>query len=132
MLFRSRTARNPQVSPDQFSGLQFEDMRTRINGIASRIQILESQKGSATNAPNPLPMAVVPKAIKQTGLTYEFKKLTIRQMVALGEQMSSLNKNTKLASVIVDADHEDPHYFNVKYTLSSLSLPLKTEEKQRR
>lgn len=128
----TRTARNPQVSPDQFNGLQFEDMRTKINGVASRIQVLETQKGAVVNTNNPLPASVVPKAIKQNGLTYEFKKLTLRQAVALGEQISSLHKNTKLAGVSFDADPADPHYFNVKYTLSSLSLPLKADQKQRK
>ena len=128
----TRTARNPIVSPDQFTGLTSEDMRSRIDAIASKIQILDTQKGTSVNANTPLPASVVPKAIKQNGLSYEFKKLTLRQAVALGEQISSLNKNTKLAAVSIDADPADPHYFNVKYTLSSLSLPLKSEQKQRK
>ncbi len=125
----TRSARNPVISPEQFRGLEFEEMRSKIDAVASRIQVLDTQKGTVVNNPKPLPNTVVPPAIKQNGLTYEFKKLTLRQIVALSEQISSLHSNTKLAGVTIDADAEDPHYFNVKYTLSSLSLPLKNDTK---
>lgn len=127
----NRSARNPMISPDQFRGMEFEEMRSRIDNVAQSVQVLETQKGSAIAAIKPLPSSVVPSAIKQNGLTYEFKKLTLRQAVAMSEQISSLHTNTKLAGVSIEADNEDPHYFTVKYTLSSLSLPLKADRKRK-
>lgn len=128
----SRSARNPVIDPTLFSGMEFEEMRAKVEEVASKIQVLDTQKGTATNTLKPLPSNVVPGAIKQTGLTYEFKKLTLRQAVAMSEQLSSLHTNTKLAGVVIEADNEDNHYFTVKYTLSSLSLPLKSDQKQRK
>lgn len=125
----NRSARNPVITPDQFQGLEFEEMRSRVDAIAKRIQVLDSQKGTAAAAVKPLPSSVVPSAITQNGLSYEFKKLTLRQAVAMSEQMSSLHPNTKLAGVVIEADREDPHYFTVRYTLSSLSLPTKSKRK---
>lgn len=127
----TRTARNPLIAANQFNGLEIEEMRARLEETALKLQVLDTQKGTATNTLKPLPSSVVPNAVKQNGLTYEFKKLTLRQAVAMSEQISSLHKNTKLAGVSIDADAEDPHYFNVKYTLSSLSLPLKGGKKER-
>lgn len=125
----SRSARNPVVSPDQFRGMEFEEMRARIDEVAKRIQVIDSQKGTAAAAVKPLPANVVPSAITQNGLSYEFKKLTLRQAVAMSEQISSLHANTKLAGVTIEADREDSHYFTVRYTLSSLSLPSKSKRK---
>lgn len=126
-----RSARNPMITPDTFNGLEFEEMRAKIDEIAKGNQVLDNQKGTAANAIKPLPETVVPRAIKQNGITYEFKKLTLRQAVAMSQQISSLHSNTKLAGVSIEADKEDAHYFNVKYTLSSLSLPLKGSSKKR-
>lgn len=126
-----RSARNPTISPDQFNGQEFEEMRSRIDEVAKNNQVLDTQKGVAANAIKPLPSDVVPSQIKQNGITYEFKKLTLRQAVAMSQQMSSLHANTKLAGVMIEADREDPHYFTVKYTLSSLALPLKGANKKR-
>lgn len=125
----NRSARNPVISPDQFRGMEFEEMRSRVDEVAKRIQVLDSQKGTPIVANKPLPANVVPSAITQNGLTYEFKKLTLRQAVAMSEQISSLHANTKLAGVLIEADREDPHYFTVRYTLSSLSLPSKGKRK---
>ncbi|MCC6137064.1 MAG: hypothetical protein IT287_00395, partial [Bdellovibrionaceae bacterium] len=127
----TRSARNPVIDPTLFIGLEFEEMRAKIDEAATKIQVLDSQKGTAANALKPLPTNVVPSAIKQNGLTYEFKKLTLRQAVAMSEQISSLHANTKLAGVVIEADKEDNHYFTVKYTLSSLSLPLKNSQQRK-
>jgi hypothetical protein len=126
-----RSARNPTVSPETFNGLEFEEMRAKIDDIAKNNQVLDTQKGTAASAIKPLPETVVPRAIKQNGITYEFTKLTLRQAVAMSQQISSLHSNTKLAGVSIVADREDTHYFTVKYTLSSLSLPLKGASKKR-
>ncbi|MCB9073488.1 MAG: hypothetical protein H6623_07685 [Bdellovibrionaceae bacterium] len=128
----NRSARNPVISPDQFTGLPFEQIRSRIDGIASESRVLDSQKGAVTQVNKPLPNSVVPNAIRQEGVSYELKKLTLRQAVAISERLSSMHNNTKLAGVTIEADKEDPHYFTVRYTMSSLSLPLKSDKKKRR
>jgi hypothetical protein len=128
----NRSARNPVIRPEQFEGMEFEQLRSRIDAIASQNNVIDSQKGVAVQTNKPLPSNVVPPAIKQAGLTYEFKKLNLRQAVKISEQLSSTLPNTKLAGVLIEADKEDPHYYTVKYTLSSLSLPLKADKRKRR
>ncbi len=120
-----RSARNPSIPPERFSGPKFEDMKMRVEGLLSKTQVLESQKGAFVPTKRPLPASKVPNSILQEGMEFELKKLNLKQVVALSEQLSSLHPNTKLAAVQINADKEDPHYFNVKYTLSSLSVPIK-------
>lgn len=121
-----RSARNPSIPADRFTGQDFEQMKSAVEGTLSAQQVIESQKGSFAPANKPLAANKVPQAIRQTGMTFEIKKLNLKQVVGISEQISTMHPNTKLASLEIRADEADPHYFNVKYTLSSLSLPIKT------
>lgn len=121
-----RSARNPSIPADRFSGQDFEQMKSTVEGTLASQQVIESQKGSFAPANKPLSGNKVPSAIRQTGMTFEIKKLNLKQVVGISEQISAMHPNTKLASMEIRADDADPHYFNVKYTLSSLSLPVKT------
>jgi hypothetical protein len=124
-LFRS--ARNPTISPDRFRGQDFSQMKSQVEGVLANIQVIDSQKGTFSPANRPLPVRQVPSVIQQNGMSFEVKKLNLKQVVALSEQISSMNPNTKLAAMEVRADTIDPHYFNVKFTLSSLNLPIKSD-----
>jgi hypothetical protein len=120
-----RVARNPTIPPERFSGPDFNQMQSKVNDLLNKTQVLDTQKGAFSPAKKPLNNAKVPSAIHQEGMEFEVKKLNLKQVVALSEQVSALHPNTKLASVQIVADPADPHYFNVKYTLSSLSVPIK-------
>ena len=122
-----RTARNPVIRTDQFKGLSFEEMRTMIESQITSTQIIDSQKGAFVPVNKPLPSKLVPGAIQQEGLSFELKKLNLTQIVQLSQKLSAMHPNTKLAGVDIQADKEDPHYFQVKFTMSSLSLPMKDE-----
>ncbi len=122
-----RTARNPVIRADQFKGLSFEEMRSMIESQISSTQIIDSQKGAFVPVNKPLASKMVPGAVKQEGLSFELKKLNLTQIVQLSQKLSSMHPNTKLAGVDIQADAEDPHYYQVKFTMSSLSLPMKDE-----
>lgn len=122
-----RTARHPMIRADQFKGPDFDEMKSLIEAQMMGAQIMDSQKGAFLPVNKPLPSKVVPGAIEQTGLSFEVKKLNLTQIVQLSQKLSSLHPNTKLAGVDIQADKEDPHYFHVKFTMSSLSLPIKDE-----
>ncbi len=122
-----RTARNPVIRTDQFKGLSFDEMRSLIDAQITSTQIIESQKGAYVPVNKPLPSKMVPGAIQQEGLSFELKKLNLTQIVQLSQKLSAMHPNTKLAGVDIQADKEDPHYFQVKFTMSSLSLPMKEE-----
>lgn len=120
-----RSARNPTISADQFKGLEFEEMKTSVDGVLTNTQVIDTQKTGYVPVPRPLVSKNAPAAIKQTGMSFEIKKLNVKQIVSLSEQLASMHPNTKLAGLEIRADKADPHYYNVKYTLSSLSLPIK-------
>ena len=120
-----RTARNPVIQADQFRGLGFDEMKSMVETQLTATQIIDSQKGAFTPVTEPLPRNQVPSAIQQTGMAFEVKKMNLTQVVQLSQKLSALHANTKLAGVNIQADKEDPHYFNVTFTLSSLSLPMK-------
>ncbi|MBY0385702.1 hypothetical protein K2X05_11150 [bacterium] len=122
-----RTARNPMIRSDQFKGPDFDEMKSLIEAQMMGAQIMDSQKGAFLPVNKPLPSKLVPGAIQQTGLSFEVKKLNLTQIVQLSQKLSSLHPNTKLSGVDIQADKEDPHYFQVKFTMSSLSLPIKDE-----
>jgi hypothetical protein len=124
-LFRS--ARNPTISPERFKGQDFVQMKSQVESVLANVQVIEAQKGTFSPANRPLPSSKVPSVIQQNGMTFEVKKLNLKQVVALSEQISSMHPNTKLASLEIRADSTDAHYFNVKYTLSSLNLPMKND-----
>ncbi len=122
-----RTARNPVIRTDQFKGLSFQEMQSLIESQITSSQIIDSQKGAFVPVNKPLPSKLVPGAIQQEGLSFELKKLNLTQIVQLSQKLSAMHPNTKLAGVDIQADKEDPHYFQVKFTMSSLSLPMKEE-----
>jgi hypothetical protein len=123
-----RTARNPVIRTEQFKGLSFEEMRSMIDSQITSTQIIESQKGAYVPVNKPLAGKLVPGAIQQEGLSIELKKLNLTQIVQLSQKLSVMHPNTKLAGVDIQADKEDPHYFQVKFTMSSLSLPMKDDK----
>lgn len=125
-LFRS--ARQPIINAEKFSGMNTDELKTRVDGLMASALVVESQKGSSYPSKNALSVAL-PAAIKQEGMTFEIKKLNLKQVVSLGEQISTMHPNAKLAAVEIRADEQDPHYFNVKYSVTSLSLPMKSEAK---
>lgn len=124
-----RTARNPVIRAEQFRGPDFDEMKSLIETQITSAQIMESQKGPFLPEDKPLPTKLVPNAIEQTGLSFQVKKVNLTQIVQLSQKLSSLHPNTKLAGVNIQADKEDPHYFDVTFTMSSLSLPIKDEVK---
>lgn len=125
-LFRS--ARQPMIDANKFSGLSADQLKSRVEGLMSSALVVESQKG-ASYPSKPTLAAQIPPAIKQEGMTFEIKKLNLKQVVTLSEQLSTMHPNTKLAAMEIQADEQDPHYFNVKYSVSSLSLPIKSDNK---
>jgi len=120
-----RVARNPSIPADRFQSPDFNELKTRVDALLTKTQVLDSQKGTFAPAKRPLSTDKVPSEIHQDGLEFEVKRLNLKQVVALSEQLSSIHPNTKLAAVQIDADQKDGHYFNVKYTLASLSAPIK-------
>ncbi len=120
-----RTARNPVIQMEQFRGLGFDEMKSMVEAQLTSTQIIDSQKGPFTPVTAPLPKNQVPGAIQQTGMSFQVKKMNLTQVVQLSQKLSGLHANTKLAGVNIQADKEDPHYFDVTFTLSSLSLPMK-------
>lgn len=126
-----RTARNPVIRADEFKGPDFDELKALIETQITGTQIMDSQKGAFTPVNKPLSAKQVPGAIQQTGLAFEVRKLNLTQVVQLSQKLSALHPNTKLAGVDIQADKEDPHYFQVKFTMSSLSLPMKDETPQR-
>lgn len=118
-----RAARSPAGGRDEFSGLSYEQMQSMVNTQLRSAQVLDKQKGSFRPAQRPLPSKMVPSAINQDGMVFEIKKLNLKQVTEISERIASMHPNTKLAAISIQADQKDPHYFNVIYTLSSLSLP---------
>lgn len=125
-LFRS--ARQPIINADKFSGLTTDQLKSRVDGLLAGELVVDSQKGPSYPSKATL-SGQIPAAIKQEGMTFEIKKLNLKQIVNLSERISTMHPNTKLAALEIFADEKDPHYYNVKYSVSSLSLPIKSEGK---
>lgn len=117
-----KTARMGSGGSSSFTGQSYSTMKSSSEGKLRMERVMDTQQSGFLNADKALPRNAVPTAIRQEGMTISLKQLNIEQVAGLSEKLSSLHPNTKLAGLSVRATKADPHYFDVSYTLSSLSL----------
>lgn len=106
----------------QSNGLGRTQLESQVKRDLKTQQVLDSQVSPFKSVAAPISAKKVPKEIEQIGLSFEIKKMNLKQFTNISSRLASINPNTKLTNISMKADKEDPHYFNVSYTLSSLNL----------
>lgn len=110
----------PEISP--------AELQSRANNQITTAQIQPEQIRSISefdNAGSP----GIPKNVIQKGITVNLGKLTLRQVVDLGHQLQSIHPSTKMIGLEVNANRDNPHYFDVVYKIVSFSLPAEPPPK---
>jgi hypothetical protein len=72
----------------------------------------------------PQASAIIPKSVIQKGIKVSLSKLNLRQVIALGSQLQTLERGVKMVGMDVMATSEDPHFFDVTYKLVTFTLPV--------
>ena len=129
MIRASHIAKNTPSPP---SSLSTSQLKSEVeNKIKIQQVITEQQKGIST-LPRVSDPSLLPKKVRQTGLKINIDKLTLKQSIQLGEALDSI-KSSRLMNIIIQADKEDPHYFNVEYEVAGFSIPeLRTRDQNKR
>lgn len=115
-----RISKNLQLPPPAPSPTQ---LTQRIEGFLTEEQVLEEQKQAITPKADIADKSLVPPTIQQNGVKASVKKLTLTQMVRLGEAMNRIDGG-KLFNMIIQADNDDPHFFTVDYEVAAFSVPI--------
>lgn len=114
-----RTAQTTKLPPPAPSPQQ---LTSNIERGLQTNQILAEQKLGMTPMTEVASKTIVPKSINQSGVKTSLKKLNIRQVIKIGEQMNQIN-SSQLMNMVIQADSKDPHYFNVDYEVASFAVP---------
>jgi hypothetical protein len=118
-----RIAKTTQLPPPAPSPQQ---LTSNIERNLKSQQVLPEQKLGITPMQNVASKSIVPKSIEQSGIKASLKKLNLRQVIKLGEDMNEIN-SSQLMNMVIQADSKDPHYYNVDYEIASFSVPRDTK-----
>lgn len=66
---------------------------------------------------------LIPANLSSGTLNVHLAKLNLRQVVDLGYQLQAMNSSVKMQDLVVTANQEDNHYFDVAYKLIALAVP---------
>lgn len=118
-----RASRDAQQEPPLPPGLTAMQLQSQVDNALRAFNLLNEQRGGVTPlGPNPAE-GLVPASIEQQGLRISLKKLNLRQLVDIGYRLQSIHPGVRMTSLEVQANTEDNHYFDVLFSLVSLSLP---------
>lgn len=67
--------------------------------------------------------SLIPRNLLETGLKISLGKLNLRQIVDLGYSIQSVSPSVKMSAVQINANSEDPRYFDVEMKLVTLAVP---------
>jgi hypothetical protein len=99
------------------------------------VEQLKSMAESQARAANLLPEQIasievgssdsklIPANLSAGSLSVSLNKLNLRQVVDLGYQLQSMNASVKMQDLLITANREDVHYFDVVYKLIALAVP---------
>ncbi|MCB0378833.1 MAG: hypothetical protein KDD33_10095 [Bdellovibrionales bacterium] len=113
----TRDLKMPPPAPD------FPQMQSNIERILTENLVLEEQKSSLTQKNDVAGTDLVSKSFNQTGARVVVKKLNLKQLVKIAEDVSKM-PSSELINMAVQADTKDPHYFNVDYEVAAFSVPF--------
>ena len=113
----TRDLKMPPPAPD------FPQMQSNIERILTENLVLEEQKSSLTQKNDVAGTDLVSKSFNQTGARVVVKKLNLKQLVKIAEDVSKM-PSSELINMSVQADTKDPHYFNVDYEVAAFSVPF--------
>lgn len=116
-----KSSREAQESPQMAVPPPSDNLRMRIESQIEAAQLLPEQKAGIEITP--ASSRIIPSGLSQETLSVALKKLNIKQALDLGHQLQVLNTSVKMTDLVLQANPQDPRYFDVTYKLAVLSVP---------
>ncbi len=117
-----RASHIAKTTPSPPSAPSTGQLRSDVENKIRVQQVITEQKKEISPLTRVSEPSLLPKKVKQIGLKINIDKLTLKQVVQLGESLDSI-ESSRLMNTTVQADKEDPHYFNVEYEVAGFSVP---------
>jgi hypothetical protein len=116
----TRSSNEPPL--EHITGL---DLRNRVDAELKvfnlqSTQILSIQEMNAESMKN---LKLAPSPIQEDGVEVRLGKLNLRQMVDIGFRLQSMSEMVKMSGLVIRANKDDNHYFDVTFQLASFSVP---------
>lgn len=116
-----KSSREAQESPNLAVPPPIESLKAQIDSQLQTSKLLPEQNGGSEvlmDKPR-----IIPGNLAQGVLSVKLNKLNIRQILDLGHQFQSINTSVKMTDLVMQANTQDPRYFDVVYKLAVLSVP---------
>ena len=114
-------AQAPQVP----LGIPSSQLKAQVQTAVSALGLTTEQvKGMDEVQLTPDPTSsLIPKAVAQEGVQLSVWKINLTQFVDLSYRLQKLNSISKLISIDMQANGQDPHYYDVIFQIASFSVP---------
>lgn len=118
---REATAVSTGMDPLDGSGL-----RDRAQNVLTESRIGAEQNLGVSDYPVGKPPAdpSIPASVVQKGAEVKVAKLNLQQIVDIGYKLQTIHPSVKMTGLEVEANREDPHYFNVIYKIVTFAIPV--------
>lgn len=116
-----KSSREAQESPNLAVPPPVEALKGQIESQLQMAKLLPEQNGG-TEVLMDKPR-IIPGNLSQGVLSVKLNKLNIRQILDLGHQFQTLNTSVKMTDLVMQANAQDPRYFDVVYKMAVLAVP---------
>jgi hypothetical protein len=120
-----KSSREAQESPNLAIPPSVDSLKAQIETQIQSAKLLPEQNaGTEILGEKP---KMIPGNLSQGVLRVQLKKLNVRQILDLGHQFQTVNSSVKMTDLVMQANPEDPRYFDVSYKLAVLAVPSQIE-----
>lgn len=117
-----KTARESQSVPNISQAPSVDMLKSMIESQISNAQLLPEQRVSVTTVETD--SKLISEKLSSGAVEIQLAKLNLKQTVDIGYQLQSLHSSVKMANLVIQPNKQNPKYFDVKYKLISLAVPL--------
>ncbi len=120
-----KASREAQETPDIPIPPTVTELKSQVDMQVQTARLLPEQiLGSEILSEQP---ALIPGDLSQGVVKVALGKLNLRQVLDMGFMFQTINASVKLTDLDINANAQDPRYFDVAYKLAVLSVPSKIE-----
>ena len=92
------------------------------------MNLLPEQVAGINAITSPKSSPLIPKPIIQDALTVSLKKLNLNEIIDIGYKLQTIHNYVKVTGIKISENPELKGYFDVLYTLNSLSMKQESKE----
>ncbi|PIS09722.1 MAG: hypothetical protein COT73_13110 [Bdellovibrio sp. CG10_big_fil_rev_8_21_14_0_10_47_8] len=120
-----KSSRESQDVPNVQPPPSIDSLKAQVDNQLENARLLPEQiQGTTVSAEK---STLIPAAFSQGILRVQLAKLNLRQIIDLGHQFQNISPSVKMIDLSIEANSQDPRYFDVVYKLSPLVVHLQEE-----